>query len=556
MQTRLRISSASQLLFALLVGFGIAEGSPAVAQAQSTLPAFVDLTNDQTPIRDQGNRRTCIIHSVTAGMEAALKRAGYGEVDLSEDAFMYFVKLFWMNDSGKGAAAGENQIGGSDGGSALENLHYLAGGLAIPEESTGWADGHDYKIPFPWDNPHWISQFNLDSWNLSSRQLQPSILQAPHYFTVTSFRELPDATNAAAIEAVLNGHHEVIWGASFCGQRPDNAAWTYDVPAKPDSDGHSMLIVGYDRRDTQHPYFIVKNSWGPTKLPGGYTHIAYSYLKYGNEACYITGVARRSWPELHFVGRWALHIDGREGILDITHIPGVFQGVLNQKGDKSRDNRIGMFYDQDDPNKAYRVNGSMKGNRIDFYIDSKDANAHWDRLGGRHFTYYLSAGDRDLMAGTHSDPNGSLWGGYARRLQSDDAFPAEARKIAVMNLPEMTGFKPTDQLPAKLEVESYLGSWRLQARQTTPLRLTKRDDSVVPADKQAEWAGVTGEGVVALVNKRDPKQCDLTYHSSNGKVSYHFVGRLLSHERGIVAGSLATGEPEKSKAAYGATLER
>ena len=553
MKIRLRLCNAAQLLFAMLFGFGVAGGLQSAAHAQA-LPALVDLSADQSPIRNQGNRRTCIIHSVTAAMEAALKRAGKGDVDLSEDAFMYFVKLFWMNDAGKGAAASENQIGGCDGGSALENLYYLSGGLAVPEESTGWPDGHDYKIPFGWDNPRW-TQFNIDSWNLAARQLKPTILRAPRYFTVTSFKELPNATDPHAIEAVLNSHHEVMWGFSFCGKMVD-PLWTYDGPPKPDSDGHSMLIVGYDRRDARHPFFIVKNSWGPTKLPGGYTHIAYNFLKYGNEACYITGVAQRSWPELRFIGRWSLHFDGWEGILDITHVPGVFNGVLKQKGDQTRDHRIGSFYDKNDPSKAYRVNGSIKGNQIDFYIDSGNANAHWDRLGGRHFTYRLSEGDRDLMAGTHFDPDGSLWGGYARRLQSDAAFPADARTIDVASLPEMANFKPANRLPANFKPESYLGSWKLQARRTTPLKLTKRDDSVVPADKQADWAGLTGDGVVALVNKEDPRQCDLTYHSTDGKVSYHFIGRLLTRDRGVVAGSMASGEPAKSKAAYGATLVR
>jgi hypothetical protein len=160
------------------------------------------------------------------------------------------------------------------------------------------------------------------------------------------------------------------------------------------------------------------------------------------------------------------------------------------------------------------------------------------------------------MAGTLHDPNGKVWGGYARRLQSDDAFPRDARTINVANLPEMANFQPIDRLPAKPTVESYLGTWKLTARQTTPLELTKRDDSVVPADKQAKWAGLTGDGVVALVNKTDPWQCELTYHSKDGKVSCRFAGRLLGRERGVVAGSMRSGPPAKSKTTYGGALVR
>ena len=494
-------------------------------------------------------------------MEPALKRAGYGDVNLSEDAFTYFIKLFWMNtEAAKVAGGTENQVGGTDGGGAVENMAYMvgSGGLAVPEESAGWADGHDYKLPLPWFNAHWTNQFNVDSWNLSPRQLQPQTLRARRYFAVTSYRVLPNGNDAAAIEEVLASGHELTWGFScFVGKQPGNAMWTYDRPAKPDTEGHAVLLVGYDRRDARNPYFIIKNSWGPSKIPGakGFTYVSYEFLqKYGLEAGYITGVTERSWPELRFIGRWALHFDGWEGILDISHVPGVFQGVLNRKGEKTRDCRVGMFYDKNDPSKAYRVNGSMKGNRIDFNIDGKNPNARCDQLGGRHFTYYLSAGDRDLMAGTHRDPDGSIWSGYARRLESDDAFPADARAINVAYLPEMTSFQPTDLLPAKPSVESYLGLWKLQARQTRPVLLTKRDDSVVPAEKQAEWAGLTGDGVVALVKKSDPAQCELTFRSKDGKASIRFAGRLLSREHGVVAGSLASGGQAKTKAIYGATL--
>ena len=145
----------------------------------SASPMRVDLRPDQTPLRVQGGRGTCIIHSVVAAMESAIKRSGR-DVDLSEDTFMYFVKQFWLAPiDGKPADACENQVGGTDGGGGVENLNYLAGGLAIPEESAGHPDGYDYKLPFPWFHDHWKSQFNVDSWNLSPRRLLPSALRRP-----------------------------------------------------------------------------------------------------------------------------------------------------------------------------------------------------------------------------------------------------------------------------------------------------------------------------------------------------------------------------------------
>jgi hypothetical protein len=97
--------------------------------------------------------------------------------------------------------------------------------------------------------------------------------------------------------------------------------------------------------------------------------------------------------------------------------------------------RIGTFYDKNDPKKAFRVNGEIKRNRIDFYVERSKPNPGLDQRGGRHFTYYLAEGDRRLMAGSHRDLDGAEWGGFARRLESDEAFPMDARGIEAALLP-------------------------------------------------------------------------------------------------------------------------
>jgi len=522
-------------------------------------PALVDLRDQQTPIRSQGGRGTCIVHSVCAGMEAALKRAGYGTVDLSEDTFMYFGKMFWLGQvTDKTANTTENQLGGTDGGGGVESLNYLAGGLAIPEEQYGRPDGYDYKLPRPWDDPSWTNQFTANSWTLSSRHLMLSTLQAPRYFTVTSFKTITP-TSADAIETALQSGHEVIWDFSCSGNQPGDGIWTYTGPPKPDDGGHSMLIVGYDRRDPDNPYFIVKNSWGPTSVPGanGFTCIAYDYLQYGTVAGYITGVTDKAWPELRFVGRWELNFDGWQGTLDISHLPGVFQGVLKQKGIDTTDRRIGIFYAENDPAKAYRVNGAVSGNRIDFYIDSDNDNPNWDELGGRHFTYYLGNGDVDLLAGSHRDPDGRVWGGFARRLKSDAAFPTGNQKIPVESLPELAPFRPAGSLPSKVTPKAYLGTWKLFTG-TIPggFILTQRDDDFVPASLKADYAGFRGTGVVALVNKKDPARFSFLVLAPTGQIICRFSGRLLSWDHGIVAGALKPEHGASDSPSFGTVLVR
>lgn len=57
--------------FALpLLGLVCILSAPAIVL--SAPPLRVDLRHDQTPLRKQGGRGTCIIHSVVAAMEAAL----------------------------------------------------------------------------------------------------------------------------------------------------------------------------------------------------------------------------------------------------------------------------------------------------------------------------------------------------------------------------------------------------------------------------------------------------------------------------------------------------
>jgi len=77
---------------------------------------------------------------------------------------------------------------------------------------------------------------------------------------------------------------------------------------------------------------------------------------------------------------------GHKGELDIGHIR-EFPSAARQAGDHVADRRIGSFYDE--RGKAYRVNGRIAANRIEFYIDLKNPNARYDQIGGRRFAYTL-----------------------------------------------------------------------------------------------------------------------------------------------------------------------
>jgi len=161
------------------------------------------------------------------------------------------------------------------------------------------------------------------------------------------------------------------------------------------------------------------------------------------------------------------------------------------------------------------------------------------------------------MAGSHRDPDGAEWGGFARQLESDEAFPMDARVIDATRLPEMASLAPSARLGKEPKAESYLGAWTLHCRaEPIALRLTERDDRTVPGENQEMFVGLKGDRVTALVDKRDSSKVELTVLSpQNGRPAIHFQGKLLSRERGLVAGT-ATGGALQNKGRFGAVLVR
>lgn len=71
-----------------------------------------------------------------------------------------------------------------------------------------------------------------------------------------------------------------------------------------------------------------------------------------------------------------------------------------------------MFYDA--AGTAFRVNGGLSGNKIEFWFDGAKPNLPWNELSGRRFVYYLEP-TLDIMTGMHYDGDGSSYGGYGTK---------------------------------------------------------------------------------------------------------------------------------------------
>jgi hypothetical protein len=407
-------------------------GLRAQAIAAPGLPARVDLRSGQTPLRNQGPRATCIVHSSLAALEAAYNRAGYGDVRLSVEFAMYVGDMFHLEPRGtQGAGYKENKPGSAEFGSGLDYVKRLARGFAVPRESD-----MPYRIKGyggkPAAHPYWNSQFNTSSFNLDPRHLPESALHAPFYYSVKSYWVLPDPTNPTLFEQALARGYEIVWDFRTSGNR-ESKVWQYTGPSKANDGAHSMLIVGYDRAAR---YFIVKNSWSARD----YTYISYDYLKYGKgySAVCITAVnPPRRWAALGLIGRWHLTAGSTQGMLDIYHLPGMSQLFFERAGIKDaqrnviKDRRVGTFYENGDPRRAYRVNGVIQGNRLVFFIDRRQPNLGYDQLQGKRFTFALGGKDRNLLAGNYREMNGRAGRGQARKLLETLAFQGGNRTVVL-----------------------------------------------------------------------------------------------------------------------------
>ena len=194
-------------------------------------PDRVDLRRWQTPVKNQWGRGNCFIHATVAAMEAAYKRAGHGDLDLSELFSDYVGQLFfletvemndrWYTTTMRVPAATERETSiQSDHAMSVESG---APGmvLAIPEEKYFPYNPrpHDLGGHADKNDPFWANQFTVSRFNLDPANLPFSALSAPRYFRIRAVEWLPkeEARNPAAIEAVLAGGHEVLWDFRWAG---------------------------------------------------------------------------------------------------------------------------------------------------------------------------------------------------------------------------------------------------------------------------------------------------------------------------------------------------
>lgn len=354
---------------------------------------FVDLRNYQTPYKNQtqpaGERGGCTYFSSIAAMEAAYKRAGYGNLDLSEEYMAIMTKTQYLHPDWSDITSAnyrENQYAGGQGGGSLTWLTKIK----IPVESIVPYGSH---VLFPNRGNKNQTTCNNNFFEVLDKY---SGINNARYYGISGFRSINRGDiNEASLQRVLRTGKEV----KVCITRGS----------------HCYLLVGYDNTDPRDKRFIVKNSYQPhgtaaydkTELP------TLAQMTPITSAEYVTGITRPGkWTQKNILGRWKLNHDGWKGTLDIYHVPGIAQHWLGRTPDR----RVGTYTDH--KGKVHRVNGSLtrvgSNYKLTFYFNGRKTNLRWDELSGRKFELILNS-RMDFMAGSYKDPSGKVYGAYATK---------------------------------------------------------------------------------------------------------------------------------------------
>lgn len=432
-------------LAVLLNGLGLLQAAD--------LPLVIDLRKFQSPHCSQGNRTACTYYPPIAALEAAYRRKGI-DVTLSVEHLIWLRNVTAMKSSVKDETINENNLAFLTGGGLSVNFDILNRYCVCQARQFPYLNDHeDYRAPYyqgfdvtdyKWFEPH--RQLSLNRFNLDARQLPDIARQNANYgiqqYVFFGGKQCKDVRQ---IEAILATGHEVAINVFISYPKAAHDKDRGNIPSvvwyvAPDAipkqaDSHALLLVGYDRR---RKFFIVKNSWGPTKagfeesnLPEewkdiakykGFTLMHYNYLKGNREAAYINEVADPKCcrvEQQRALGLWQFQVEEKESKKVVAEGVLAWRRLMDE-GRKSF--RIGDWYGTD--GKQCRVNAERDHDDpslLTLYIDydhpqQSDKQRNGVRFRGRLQLTPQKAGlliGDSIQAMSQSD---NLWGHPASHL--------------------------------------------------------------------------------------------------------------------------------------------
>jgi len=230
------------------------------------IPDVVDHRPNQTSIKGQNNRGTCVCFASMAGLEVAY---GGGSLDLSEQ----FANYLYMTAEGRGC---------KDAGLQTHmSANYLTNdGVCV--ESVCPYQNDKYNFPAYCNNAATTGP--------SPPPLTNAVANRP--YKIKSYQKIWRKDNLTTdtgawinnpryLEALLRAGKDIVFGTHVAGWiSPYTGILDVRLGAGgnplPSVGGHAMLVVGYNR---PQEYFIVKNSWGGSYGQSGYIYLSYDYIR-------------------------------------------------------------------------------------------------------------------------------------------------------------------------------------------------------------------------------------------------------------------------------------
>ncbi len=386
-------------------------------------PLTFDNIAQQTAIRSQGGRGTCCVFGVVGAMEAAYKRAGHGDLDLSEQYANWLKNVTKLPGDpdhttyslGHSASwetvpasfsAGVGPVGVL---SVLANYRTCAE-TTVPyietaayEDVSRWPSYATYGLQtFMWSN-FTLPQHPVNLWSFDREQSPPSAREQLQWgirgFTTLTPEEYQDPN---MLEALVVAGRDIVFGMDLYGATPESnprdPVWR-KMPRAASGGSHCMSIVGYDRT---RRFFIVKNSWGAGvrnasqfesrwsdlthSRYNGYDFIDYDYLTTcTTEAGFVNSIEAPSaqLPQ-RLIGMWDVTIS------QISNGSTVSSGTLTWRRIPARyvvlqPLRIGDYHDS--THGDFRVNGEVpvmppSRENVTFYINFDRPALNWTERSG------------------------------------------------------------------------------------------------------------------------------------------------------------------------------
>ena len=470
----------------------------------------IDRWGEQTPVRDQQDRNTCVVHACLAALEAFYGRQGVPNLNLSEQYLHHIWKSTWFDTSpGKNY---ENQSCYWGGGSIkdivaiLENyripeegfcpyendnpqMRNLIGRLNLPFNPNGQPPGR-----FVWSDPNPFTQEQLDRFEYDPGHVDVRAYKNAKYGAKkVVYLDKNAVRKTDKLEDLINRGHEV--AILF-----DRQIWR---------EQHAVLLVGYDNKNQ---WFIFKNSNGnnlnnlrpqsANNQPQDQTILTYQQVtRSALEGLYVESVLDpREDSRATFLGRWNMTHDGHRGKVVIRRI-GTYNQADRDPHNFALSTRLGSYYDGD--GKAFAVNGQIDGNKMEFWIDFGTTR--------QKFTVYVYGQGRSgghKMAG-FTDWQGTPFGVFASR----EELPPQQKISGPVQPKEIQGLW-------MMEHDGWEGFLSIQSVKNSSL------EGIYTSTKENKKYPVNGQ----------IKDHRLMFEISFPGNSQKFEGYVLSGDRNIIAG--------------------